>query len=276
SVGHYLPEFTGNGKEKITVRDLLLHVSGIRDEYKTTGTEEEIWKSICNTEVKNRPGKKYEYSCLSYVILGKLIERISGEPLCVFAKKNIYDLLCMKDTGFQPNEKLRARTAPTEKREGKWLKGNVNDWRNAAMGGGAGNAGLFSTGIDLAILAQVLLNHGIYTDSKGIQKRLFCEETFQKMVAPYKVPAGYRGLSWDKATGKPNLPPEFFPTAIGHGGHTGTSFLVDPERDLFVIVLTTRLHLNPKNPNIYPTAGEIARITAKMFQAADQPKNRID
>ncbi len=274
----YLPELNSYGKEKILVRDLLLHVSGIEDRYKVTGTEEEIWKNICNTRMKNQPGEKYEYSCLSYIILGKLIERVSGETLPNFARKNIYDPLGMKDTGFTPNFEQRKRTAPTEQREGRWLRGEVNDFRSYFMGGRVGNAGLFSTGGDLALLASVLLNHGVYTDDstdggtdngtdcQGKEQSLFCEDTFQKMTASYAVPNGYRGLSWDKKTGKPNLPPDFFPTTIGHGGYTGTSFLVDPERNMFVIILTSRLHLNPKNPNIYPTAGAIAKIAAKMYE----------
>ena len=272
----YLPEFTGKGKEKITVKDLLLHVSGMEDHYyedfaKGIKTPDAIWKNVCETGLKSKPGERYEYSCQGYVVLGKIVERVSGESLPDFARKNIYEPLGMKDTGFTPGETLRPRVAPTNQRDGKWKRGDVNDGRSYYMGGRVGNAGLFSTAPDLARLARVLLRHGVYQTPAGETARLFSEETFQKMTASYSVPAlsdgsGARGLSWDKKTGKPNLPPDLSPHAIGHGGYTGTSLFIDPDRNLFVIVLTTRLHLDPAKPNIYPAAGEIAALALAALE----------
>lgn len=275
-VVRYLPEFAGNGKETVTVKDLLLHVSGLEDHYyedfaKGVKTPDAIWESFCRTGLKSKPGERYEYSCLGYVVLGKIIERVSGESLPEFARKNIYEPLGMKDTCFTPETALRSRVAPTDRRGGKWKRGDVNDNRSFYLGGRVGNAGLFSTAPDLARLARVLLHHGVYQKPNGETARLFREETFQKMTACYPVPAladgsGARGLSWDKKTGKPNLPPNISPHGIGHGGYTGTSLYIDPERDLFVIVLTTRLHLDPKKPNIYPAAGEIAALVIAALE----------
>ncbi|MDO5565579.1 MAG: serine hydrolase domain-containing protein [Planctomycetia bacterium] len=255
----YLAEFARNGKDDITVKSLLLHVSGIQDKYNMHGSESQIWQNICNTGIVAKPFQRYEYSCLGYVVLGKIIERVSGMSLPDFAKKNIYEPLGMNDTCFTPDEKLRVRTAPTEKRDGRWLRGEVNDHRSNYAGGRLGNAGLFSTGPDLAILASVILNHGRYIKVDGTKAKLFSEKTFQNMIACYPVPNGVRGLSWDKKTGKPNLPPEMSELGIGHGGWTGTSLMIDVPRNLFVIVLTTRRHLDTSKPNIYPTAGKIAQ-----------------
>lgn len=259
-VKRYLPEFAKNGKDVITVKSLLLHVSGIHDKYDMRGSQSKIWQNICSTGMVAKPFEKYEYSCLGYVVLGKIVERVSGMSLPDFATKNIYEPLGMKDTCFTPNERLRIRTAPTEKRDGHWLRGEVNDFRSNYAGGRVGNAGLFSTGPDLAILSSVILNHGRYVKADGAKGTLFSETTFQNMIACYPVPGGVRGLSWDKRTGKPNLPPEMSDLGIGHGGWTGTSLMIDVPRNLFVIVLTTRRHLDTSKPNIYPTAGKIAQL----------------
>lgn len=284
-VCRYLPEYTGNGKEKITIRQCLTHTTGIDQNYTFYGSKEEIWKSMCAVKLITPPGEIYRYSCPGFIVLGKVVERISGLSLRDFTINNIYAPLGMTDTMFLPTPDLRRRCAATlvelpsgsQQRKpqlgDKSLKGLVSDFRSRGYGGVTGNAGLFSTVNDLSVLASVLLNKGKYKDKNGKEARLFSEETFMKMIAPVPVSQGIRGNGWDKRSDKDNRGFFMSPEAVGHGGWTGTSFWIDPQFNLFVIVLTTRTHYNVNNPNIYPTAGYIASLVIDSLRDShDAPK----
>src|SRR5262249_30824442 len=145
------------------------------------------------------PGSKFTYSDVSFILLGKIAEKVSGMTLDEFTKKRIYDPLGMKETGFRPEGDLKKRSAPTQEREGRWMVGEVHDPRSYLLGGVAGHAGLFSTADDHAIFARMMLN-----DGKHDGKAFLHPETLKLMTAPRKVPvkndSGLRTYGWDMAT----------------------------------------------------------------------------
>ncbi|MDO4584291.1 MAG: serine hydrolase [Planctomycetia bacterium] len=257
-VSQHLPEFTGKGKENITIYDFLTHTSGIQDGYSWEGTPDDIWKRICQVSCKAKPGEQFEYSCLGFLILGKLVERVSGETYADYTRNHLFVPLGMVDTMFLLDPERRKRTATTQFFDGRWIKGEPNDTRSRRMGGGTGNGANFSTINDMAIFASVMLRQGKYVTETGECKRLFSPETFERMVASYQTPAGIRSLGWDKRSNRENRGALMSPQAIGHGGWTGTAIWVDPAFNTFVVVLSTRLNIHPANPNIYPTVAKIA------------------
>ncbi|MDO4630490.1 MAG: serine hydrolase domain-containing protein, partial [Planctomycetia bacterium] len=273
TVTKYVPEFTGKGKENITIYDFLTHSSGIRDGYSWEGTPDDIWKRICDLPCKAKPGEQFEYSCLGCVILGKLVERVSGETYNDFTRNHLFEPIGMVDTMFLLDPERKKRTATTQFFDGRWIKGEPNDTRARRMGGGTGNGANFSTISDMAVFASVILNKGEYIAEDGSTQRLFSPETYQFMTESCPTTAGIRGRGWDKRSNKENRGALMSPQAIGHGGWTGTSIWIDPAFDTFVIMLSSRLNINPNNPNIYPTAGKIAD---RAIDAIRDPHNETE
>ncbi len=269
-VTKYLPEFTGNGKENITVYDFLTHTSGIKDGYSWEGTPDDIWKRICKLKCKAKPGEQFEYSCLGFLILGKLVERVSGETFADYTRNHIYIPLGMVDTMFRPDPERCKRTAATQFFDGHWIKGEPNDTRARRMGGGTGNGANFSTINDMAVYASVILNKGQYKTEDGKTKQLFSAKTFDQMAAFCPTPAGTRSRGWDKRSNKENRGALMSPLALGHGGYTGTTIWIDPAFDAFIVVLSSRLNINPSAPNIYPTA---AKIADRLIDSIRDPHN---
>lgn len=250
-----LPQFTGGGRERITVRHLLTHTSGLPavnplPDYE--GGREAAIRRILGLALESPPGARVRYSDLGFIVLGVLVERVTGRRLDEFARDELFEPLGMRDTRFvlAADEGRRApvaaerrardagwfaRVAPTERAErrgGVVVRGAAHDPRAWRLGGVAGNAGLFSTGDDLARFARMLLGRG---ELDGV--RVLQEATVLEMVRPRRLPGGpRRALGWD--TGRVGLSE----AAFGHGGFTGTSFWVDPEHDVFVILLTNRVH----------------------------------
>jgi len=259
-VAQYLPEFAVNGKQSITAIHLLTHQGGLiadnpLGDYRD-GPEKARERLFALKPVVP-PGARFIYSDVGYLVLGELVERVAGQKLDEFACENIFKPLGMIETGFLPSPELRRRAAPTEKRDGKWIQGEVHDPRAFALGGVAGHAGLFSTARDLARYAQMLLDRGEYG---GV--RVLHESTVAAMTTPHPVPNGLRGLGWDIRTGySSNRGESFSPRAFGHGGFTGTAMWIDPELDLFVIFLSNRLHPDGKGA-VNPLAGRIGTIAA--------------
>jgi uncharacterized protein YbbC (DUF1343 family)/CubicO group peptidase (beta-lactamase class C family) len=271
-VAQHLPEFGKNGKEKVTVEQLLLHVSGLiadnpEADYRDGKARalERLWELKPATE----PGSKFTYSDLNFIVLGDLVERVSGIPLDEFAGKNVYEPLGMTETGFRPPDKLKERAAPTERvagAEGKghWLQGEVHDPRARALGGVAGHAGLFSTADDLALFARMMLNGG---ELNG--KRVLARRTVALMTEPRAVPGGLRGLGWDVNTSYSANRGELFSRehGFGHTGFTGTSLWVDPDTDTAVIFLSNRVHPDGKG-NVNRVRGQVATVAASAVTTA--------
>ncbi len=262
-VSAYLPEFAAEGKEKITVFHLLTHQAGLIPDNALADYEmgpEEARRRIMKLKPLSPPGEKFRYTDAGFIVLGWLVEEISGKPLDRYVREEIFAPLGMEDTGYLPAESLRERAAATEQREGRWMQGEVHDPRAHLLGGVAGHAGLFSTASDLAIYAQMMLNQGRMGDCKIMSPR-----AVDVMTRGYRVSSGLRGLGWDKQTGySSNRGDWMTSSAFGHGGFTGTAIWIDPELDLFVVFLSSRLHPDGKG-SVNRLAGRIGTLAASAI-----------
>jgi uncharacterized protein YbbC (DUF1343 family)/CubicO group peptidase (beta-lactamase class C family) len=239
----YIPEFTGGGKEDVTVMQLLTHVSGLRPDISLkpewSGYNEAIRLS-CAEKLIYKPGEKSVYSDTGPILLGQIVRRVSGRSLNVFLRDELYVPLGMKDSGFNPPAASIHRIAPTEVEAGIPVRGIVHDPRARRMGGVAGHAGLFLTASDLARYARMLLNGG---ELDGV--RIFKEETVKWMtgVRTPETISIRRGLGWDIDSGFSSPRGGIFPIgSYGHTGWTGTSIWIDPFSKSFVILLSNRNH----------------------------------
>ncbi len=238
-VSAYIPEFRGGLKDRVTVRHLLTHRSGLaagRNLWRTGRTPAEARKLVIESAVHCAPGACYEYSDLGADMLAFVVEAAAGEPLDDFLAKRVYGPLGMRQTGFRPADSLKRYIAPTEiaPPRGYRIRGEVHDENAFALGGVAGHAGLFSSATDLSVFAQMMLNGGRYRDVRIVSDsavRLFTTRT-----------AGTRALGWDTADGQGGSGQFLSSRAYGHTGFTGTSIWIDPEREMFVILLTNRVH----------------------------------
>ena len=263
-VSSYFPEFATNEKEPITVEHLLLHTSGLIPDNPLAdylSGPDTAWEKILGLSLSAPIATAFKYSDVNFIVLGKIVEKISGKTLDAYTRENIFEPLGMKETGYLPNESLRSRCAPTEKRDGNWIQGQVHDPRAYHLGGVAGHAGLFSTTHDLSLYAISMLRtiHG------PASREILSPATLDKMTRGYLVPNGLRGLGWDKRSGfSVNRGDLFSEKAFGHGGFTGTVLWIDPGTDLFFIFLSNRVHPDGKGL-INPLAGKIANQAVQCF-----------
>src|SRR5688500_10223980 len=238
-VVNYIPTFSGGDKDRVTIRQLLTHTSRLpagRDIWRIAQTPLEARALVLGTNLEGRPGAQYIYSDLGADVLGLIVEVVAGEPLDKFLTRRVFEPLGMNETFYRPADSLRYRIAPTEVTppRGYPLRGEVHDENAYALGGVAGHAGLFSTAADLSVFAQMMLNGGEYDGVQILSKptvELFTSRSF-----------GHRALGWDTAEGDYGSGRYLGPTAYGHTGFTGTSMWIDPERQMFVILLTNRVH----------------------------------
>lgn len=264
SVATHVPEFADQGKEDVTIEDLLIHQGGLIPDNALGDYDdgpEEALKRVFSLPFHVEPKTKFVYSDMGFVVLGEVVRRVSGKDVHAFSQESIFAPLGMTQTGYLPNDELRARAAVTEEREGRWMQGEVHDPRSYLLGGVAGHAGLFSTAEDLAVYAQMMLDEGEY---RGV--RILSPRTVAEMTAPHAVSSGTRGLGWDKRTGYSiNRGELMSDRAFGHGGFTGTAMWIDPELDLFVIFLSNRVHPDGKG-SVNPLAGRIGTIAAAAIR----------
>lgn len=259
-VSYYIPEFSKNGKQDVTIYQLLTHQSGFipdnADADYQQGSEVAFQKIFALTP-QSPPGTKFIYSDVGFIVLGELVKKLSGKNVHEFSREHIFQPLEMHETGYLPREELKPRIAPTEQRKGNWLRGEVHDPRAAYLGGIAGHAGLFSTAQDMAVYAQMMLNRGTYHDVRILSPR-----GVAVMTDTYQSGNAFRGLGWDKQSSYSTNRGELFTEqAYGHSGFTGTSLWIDPGLDLFVIVLSNRVHPDGKGL-INPVSGRIGSIAA--------------
>jgi len=249
-VVRYLAEFGGTaGHDRITIRNLLTHSSGLKPSgllWQHATDRQGILQQIYTMPAPNPPGTLYVYQDINMILMGEIVQRISGLPLDLFLQNEVFGPLGMKDTGFRPSKALLPRIAPTEQDDifrHMLVRGVVHDENAYVMGGVAGHAGLFSTAQDLATLAQLYLDGGTY---RG--KRLVRASTIRLFATRQEMPPGSsRALGWDTPTPGGLFGPLASPRAIIHTGFTGTSIYIDPDRDAFVILLTNRV--NPTREN---------------------------
>jgi uncharacterized protein YbbC (DUF1343 family) len=264
-VGDYWPEFKANGKELITVRELMTHYSGLRPDLDLK-PEWTGYKTAMEMIVAERPivppGTRFIYSDINFETLGELVRRVSGEPLDVYCVEHVFKPLGMKDTLFKPPALLRERVAPTQFQHGasgKMLWGEVHDPTAYNMGGVAGHAGLFSTADDLSIFAEMLLDGGTHN---GV--RILSPLTVEKMTTPQTPPnkMALRGLGWDLDSPFASNRGELYEVgSFGHTGFTGTSLWIDPVTRTYVILLTNRVHPDGKG-DVVPLRTQVASLVA--------------
>ena len=264
-VSKYLPKFGANGKENITIRNLLVHDSGLRPDipsYKAFDSvenkEQGVMNEIFNDTLIYPTGTEMVYSDLNFILMGKIIEKVTGMTLDKFCNANIFEPLGMKSTMFNPPKSLMNRIAPTEN-DNYWrhrqIRGTVHDETSQLLNGVAGHAGLFSTAGDIARLLQMLLQKGTYTGKRYI------EASTVEMFVKKQSDLSSRALGWDTKSPEHSTAGDFFSiNSYGHTGFTGTSVWTDPVRKLFVVFLTNR---------VYPTRNnsKIRRVRPKVHNA---------
>lgn len=238
-VSRYLPDFSGGLKDKVTVEHLLTHHSGLpagRELWRIADTPAEARAAVLAAPIQCAPGRCYAYSDLGADLLGFVAEAASGQPLDTFLERQVFTRLGMSDTRFRVGAADVGRTAPTEiaPPRGYPLRGEVHDENAFALGGVAGHAGLFSTATDLSVFAQMMLDGGTYN---GV--RIVSEATVDRFT---RRTAGHRALGWDTCDGGAGCGQYMSTRAYGHTGFTGTSLWIDPDRNMFVILLTNRVH----------------------------------
>src|SRR5947209_18210386 len=274
----YIPELKGEGREKITIEQLLTHRSGYAPDFDLSeqwSGYDEMLKRLYAEPLRSAPGSRFVYSDINFIALGEVVRRASGMPLDEFARKNIYEPLGMRDTGFRPRTELLPRIAPTENVRGvksylggtgengsegeRVLRGEVHDPTANRMGGVAGHAGLFSTADDLAIFCQMILNGGEYGGVRILSPLGVAEMTRPRQVTE---DGGARGLGWDINTSFSSNRGDLFPIgSFGHTGFTGTSIWIDPASETFVVFLSNRVHPDGKG-DVGPLRARVANIVA--------------
>jgi beta-N-acetylhexosaminidase len=267
-VGKHLPEWRGSAwKDAVTIRHLLLHTSGLAaysSLWRDLQGREAFRRRITGMSLEYEPGTRTLYSDFGIILLGFIVEQVSGRTLDVFLRDRLFRPLNMRDTGFNPlswpygtalmdgeSEQSRAapepilqRIAPTEVDtifRHRHIRGQVHDENAFALGGVAAHAGLFSSARDMAIFAQLMLNRGFFGG-----QRFFDPATVATFTARQSM-GGSRALGWDTPEGASSAGSYFSPASYGHTGFTGTSIWIDPERDVFVVLLTNRV--NPTRDN---------------------------
>ncbi|MDI7248206.1 MAG: serine hydrolase domain-containing protein [Bacillota bacterium] len=250
-VAEFIPGFAESGKENVTIRHLLTHTSGLpawADLYLRASSPQDMIAGISKMPLEHEPGSKVVYSCLGFIILGEVVGRVAGRPMDALLADEVFAPLGMADTCFNPPEAARGRAAATEncKWRGRVLVGEVHDENAFAMGGVSGNAGLFSTARDLAVFCQMLLGEG---SLGGV--RVLSPATVRAMTRDHTGArlGECRGLGWAvRGDGVVSSAGDLMsPRAFGHTGFTGTSIWIDPELDIFAVLLTNRVHFGRDN-----------------------------
>jgi len=243
SVERYLPEFKGGGKSYVTLRHLLTHTSGLPAHlplWELVEKREEVYKYICRVKLEYKPGEKVVYSDLGFILLGKIVEDVSGLRLDELASQEIFEPLGMRDTFFNPPSDLVERCVVTEKCpvRKRFLRGEVHDENSWFMGGVAGHAGLFSTAYDVALFGEMIRREGTLC---GV--RILSTPSMDTMRRSYTDGLNSRrGLGWLlKSAGSPSgsLTSQ---DSFGHTGFTGTSLWIDPKYELTIVLLSNRVH----------------------------------
>lgn len=242
-VKRYLPEFSGEEKNGVTIRHLLSHSAGIAAYHNYLDDElapDEVILDICRRPLAARPGTRLIYSCLGFILLREIVHVVSGQPLDEYSRDHIFEPLGMQETMFSPPPELHERCAATERLPDRVLCGVVHDEDARALEGVGGNAGLFSTAADVSRFCQMVLNLG---ELEGV--RVLSPATVRRATSRQSPhPGGIRGLGWDIDSGyTPVIRGDVFPPGgVGHTGFTGTSVWIDPPSGTYIVILTNRCH----------------------------------
>jgi CubicO group peptidase (beta-lactamase class C family) len=250
-VANYVPEFGSNGKSVVTIRHLMQHRGGLvpfrRYYLEPNATRESVLHAILGDTLVYKPGEAERYSDLGFIVLGLLVERVTGMGLAAFARDSIFVPLGMHATAFRPTDGTDAYVVPTEIDSvfrQRLVQGEVHDENAFVLGGAAGHAGLFSTARDLARFARMLLGNG---NLDGL--RFLHSTTVAEFTRRDRFTQGERALGWDfkSIEGYSSAGEHFGGSSFGHTGFTGTSIWMDPEADVFAILLTNRVYPSRRN-----------------------------
>lgn len=247
-VTKYLPAFAQGNKQDIRIKHLLAHCSGLPSYTNAASLARDhgsvcpdaVIEKICSLDARSAPEEEYLYSCLNYITLGRIVEIVSGQGLDAFARENLFAVLGMNDTYYNPPASLTSRIAATQVRSGVPDRGIVHDPLAKRMGGVSGNAGVFTTAKDLATFCRMLLNGG-----RANGRQILSGESVRRLTTPHYFGRAYgfdvnsSNHSWIKGHC-------FSEGAFCHSGYTGTSLVCDPTNGAFVIILTNRAHPNDK------------------------------
>ena len=249
-VVRYLPQWSAPSAASVTVRHLLTHSGGLpawRPLYKEAASASEALQQVFATGPDTIPGARFLYSDLGFILLGQLVERVSGMPLAQYDAANIFGPLRMSTTRYLPPSGWRRHVAPTE--EDPWrqrhLRGEVHDENAARLDGVAGHAGLFSTGRDLANFARMYLGYGALGG-----RRILDSSTVAAITRLQDSTISRRAIGWETPTGGNSAGRRLSPSAFGHTGFTGTSLWMDPSEGIFVLLLTNRVNPTRENRKI--------------------------
>jgi CubicO group peptidase (beta-lactamase class C family) len=265
-VARYVPAFRGPGTERVTIRHLLTHSSGLpawRPLYTEATTRATALALADTTALLRQPGDTFVYSDLGAIVLTQAVEAVTGERLDGYLDRSLFQPLQMASTRFLPPPAWRDRIAPTERsQDGTIIRGTVHDENAWRLGGVSGHAGLFSTAGDLARFAEWLLEQRTGALTPGRRPGLNQPEVASRIVLEFTrrqdlPPGSSRALGWDTPSESSSAGSKLGPHAFGHTGFTGTSIWIDPDKDLFIILLTNRVHPTREN-------GRIARVRPRV------------
>jgi len=257
----YLPEWQGTNKEKVTVRDLITHRSGLpafKTYYKLNLSPDSTLRLFFATPLDTLPRVRMVYSDIGAILLGKIVERVSGQRLDQYLAQHVFGPLGMTDTQYRPDSSLLSRIAPTERDpwRGRLVHGEVHDENAYALGGISGHAGLFSTAHDLSRLAQAYLNGGTLDGARFVKA-----STIRQFTTVEDSTFSSRALGWDTPSDRSSAGHFIERPAFGHTGFTGTSLWIAPQHDLYVLLLTNRV--NPTRER-----SGIGRVRVQVADAA--------
>jgi CubicO group peptidase (beta-lactamase class C family) len=270
-IERYLPEWAGGPnaewRNRVTVRHLLTHTSGLpafKEYWRTTNSrvtakrstgKQDTLARIFAEPLEYEPGTREIYSDLGIILMAEIVERLTGRTLDDLAKSAIFSPLGMKDTMYRPPKKLWPQIAPTEidnQLRHRLVQGEVHDENAFAIGGVSGHAGIFSTAPDLAAFCQMVMNGGVYA-----HQRILRRATIAQFTTPQQLSGGTRTLGWAVPTEGGSSGHYFSAHSFGHTGFTGTSIWIDPDRQLFVVLLTNRVHPTRENTKIQKVRVEL-------------------
>src|SRR6266702_96792 len=254
-IERYLPEWSGGPqpewRHRVTVRHLLTHTSGLppfKEYWRSSQGKQDTLTKIFTEPLEYEPGSKEVYSDLGIILMAEIIERLTGRKLDDLANSFVFSPLGMRNSMYKPPKKIWPTIAPTEidnQYRHRLMQGEVHDENAYAIGGVSGHAGVFSTAPDLAAFCQMLLNGGVYA-----HQRILRRATVTLFTTPQRLSGGTRTLGWAVPTPGGLAGHYFSEHSFGHTGFTGTSIWVDPDRQLFVVFLTNRVHPTRENQKI--------------------------
>lgn len=262
-VQRYLPEWQGAGKDRVTVRNLLTHTSGLkpfRELFRETADAAVARQLVLETPLDTTAGARMVYSDLGAILAGMVIEKVSGERLDDYLRRHVFTPMGMQETGYRPPPEWMARVAPTEHDpwRARHVRGEVHDENAYVLGGVSAHAGLFSSAHDLALFARMLLNDG---ELDG--RRIVRSETLRDFARVQNSLLSHRALGWETPNGTNSAGRQLRRPAFGHTGFTGTSIWVDPASDRFVLLLTNRVNPTRANSRIGPYRTAVADLSTR-------------